>query len=158
MLYKAAVCLLEDITSLNLTVSLTEPWALRLSRRQTRGGEGIDSCGGKANTAAAEPDSRREEVQLGDGKTTLPVYDLYMETIFSAHRCTHIQHTNYILYAYLSCLIVIMRTWVMHTHLEIRDHTEAQLSKASCHPHQNCLRACFSAVVVYLEICRQFQR
>lgn len=41
--YKAAVCLLEDITSLNLAVSVTEPRALRLSRRQTRGGECIDS-------------------------------------------------------------------------------------------------------------------
>lgn len=43
MLYKAAVCLLEDITSLNLAVSLTEPQAWRLSGKQTRGGECIDS-------------------------------------------------------------------------------------------------------------------
>lgn len=43
MLYKAAVCLLEDITSLNLAVSLTEPQVLRLSKRQTGGGECIDS-------------------------------------------------------------------------------------------------------------------
>lgn len=41
--YKAAICLLEDITSLNLAVCLTEPRAFRLSGRQTRGGECVDS-------------------------------------------------------------------------------------------------------------------
>ncbi len=46
----------------------------------------------------------------------------------------------------------------MYTYLEIRDHIEAQISEAYCHPHHNCLRACRSAAVVYLEICKQFQR
>lgn len=45
----------------------------------------------------------------------------------------------------------------MHTYLEIKDRTEAPISKAYYHPHHNCLCACFSAVVVYLQICKQFQ-
>lgn len=45
VLYKAVVCLLKDITSLSLAVLLTEPWALGLSRRQTKGGECTDSSG-----------------------------------------------------------------------------------------------------------------
>lgn len=49
-LYKAAICLLEDITALSLDAFLTEPRALRLSRRQTRGGECTDSSTGGGQT------------------------------------------------------------------------------------------------------------
>lgn len=50
-------------------------------------------------------------------------------------------------------------TLMMYTYLEIRHHTEAQICKAYCHPHHNCVCAhVFSAVVFYLEICQPFQR
>ncbi len=78
-------------------VSITEPQALTLSRRQTRGGECIDSnAEGKTNTAAGEPGSRRKDIQLRDGKRT-SFYDLRMQTKISVHGCTHIQKTNYLL-------------------------------------------------------------
>lgn len=71
MLYKAAVCLLEDITSLNLAVSLTEPRALRLSRRQTRGGECIDSnAEGRQTWQQLKQTAGVKEVQLRDRKIT----------------------------------------------------------------------------------------
>lgn len=71
MLYKAAVCLLEDITSLNLAVSLTEPPALRLSRRQTRGGECIDSnAEGRQTWQQLKQTAGVKEAQLRDRKIT----------------------------------------------------------------------------------------
>lgn len=152
MLYKAAVCLLEDITSLNLAVSLTEPQALRLSRRQTRGGECIDSnAEGRQTRQQLNQTAGEKQFSSETEKMTLPFYVLYlcMETIFSAHRCTHIQKTDYKLY--ISPLIDIMHTWVMYAYLEIRNRIEAQISKAYCRPHRSCLCGCFSAVVVHLE-------
>lgn len=41
-------------------------------------------------------------------------------------------------------------TLMMYTYLEIRHHTEAQICKAYCHPHHNCVCAhVFSAVVLF---------
>lgn len=51
----------------------------------------------------------------------MPIYDLYMEAIFSAQRFAHIPS----LYVCLYRLIVIMHTWVMHAYLKIRDHKDS---------------------------------
>lgn len=50
MLYKADVCLLEDIPLYNQTVSLAEPQPLRLSRRQGGGVECSDSDAERGRT------------------------------------------------------------------------------------------------------------
>lgn len=54
-LYEAAVCLLKDITSLGASVSRTEPRAFRLSERQTRDGERIDSNAAEGQTRQQQP-------------------------------------------------------------------------------------------------------
>lgn len=68
-MYKTAVCVLEDITSPNPVVSLAEPRALRLSRRQARGGECIRQI-------AMQREGRQGREQQGDGKITYPLCDL----------------------------------------------------------------------------------
>lgn len=138
---QSSCCLLADIASLNLAVSLTEPRALRLSGRETRGGECIDSNAEGRQTRQQLKQTAGEKKfssETGEKKQLCrSMYDLYMETIFSAHRCTHIQKTNHIRYVALSQLTVIICTWVMQTYLEITD----QIPKAYCHPRHKCLRA-----------------
>lgn len=90
ILYKAAVCLLEDITSLNLAVSLTEPRALRLSRRQARGGECIDSNAEGGQTRQLLKQTAGEKMFSSEmEKITLLLSNLYVEIIFSAEMHPH---------------------------------------------------------------------
>lgn len=80
MLYKAAICLLEDITSLNLAVSLTELRALRLSGRQNRGGECIDSSKEGGQTQQQQR-WRAGEKKLNSVMEKSPAYIYSVETV-----------------------------------------------------------------------------
>ena len=71
MLYKAAVCLLEDITSLNPAVSPTEPQDLRLSGSQTRG---------EGRTYRQQPDPTAEETAVQPWAPSPPAFIVAMHT------------------------------------------------------------------------------
>lgn len=154
---QSSCCLLADITSLNLAVSLTEPRALRLSGKETRGGECIDSnTEGRQTRQQLKQTAGAKEAQLIDGRKNnsagLCMTFIWRLYLVLADAPTN-RKANHIRYVTLSQLIVLICTWVMQTYLEITD----QIPKAYCHPRHKCLRAWFSAAMVYLEICRQFQ-
>lgn len=92
------------------------------------------------------------EVQQRDGKIPQSLADLYAETIFSAGRCAQSKKTNRLYaYVYLFPRLLLQRT---HTYLETKDGTEDQPIVSHIITVGGHV---FSAAVVYLEICKQFE-